>query len=67
MPLIFHGKEGVDGSSPSEGSQKPRKRGVLFFGPESVGGICPQYVPGATYNPASWQARCALRLDTYSV
>jgi hypothetical protein len=25
LPETFHGKEGVDGSSPSEGFEKPRK------------------------------------------
>jgi hypothetical protein len=28
----FHGKEGVDGSSPSEGSKIPAKRGFLLSG-----------------------------------
>ena len=31
----LHGKEGVDGSSPSEGSRNPRKRGISAFGRES--------------------------------
>jgi len=30
LPETFHGKEGVDGSSPSEGSAKARKTGLLL-------------------------------------
>jgi hypothetical protein len=31
-PQNFHGKEGVDGSSPSEGSAKPPQNGLFFLG-----------------------------------
>ena len=32
LPIAAHGKEGVDGSSPSEGSyESPATRGVSFF------------------------------------
>ncbi len=32
LPSTFHGKEGVDGSSPSEGSAKAPQTGALCFG-----------------------------------
>jgi hypothetical protein len=32
LPESFHGKEGVDGSSPSEGSVKPPQTGVFALG-----------------------------------
>ena len=32
LPETFHGKEGVDGSSPSEGFEKDRNIGLSSFG-----------------------------------
>src|SRR5438132_13041674 len=47
LPFGFHGKEGVDGSSPSEGSAKVPQSGTFFFGRTCEIPACGRY--GALY------------------
>jgi hypothetical protein len=55
LPIGAHGKEGVDGSSPSEGFTKGQQMAVLLpqarttrssTAPQSVPKICPQHCRG---------------------
>src|SRR5207249_10434418 len=47
LPATFHGKEGVDGSSPLEGSAKAAHTGLFLSGQFADSGTCGRY--GALY------------------
>jgi hypothetical protein len=72
LPETFHGKEGVDGSSPSEGSEKASKwpfllPRVALEGQARPENLSPRAVPEFRGDASIWLERSAGRAQSTSI